>query len=56
MAKLLLVSVLVATVALPVRAAREPHPARALRRAVCWVAGYYAAYLVGVLYVLPRLW
>lgn len=55
MGKLLLVSVLIATIALPARAARHPSPARALRRAVGWVAAYYAFYLVAVLYVLPRL-
>ncbi|GJG89214.1 hypothetical protein tb265_43950 [Gemmatimonadetes bacterium T265] len=55
MGKLLLISVLAATVVLPMRAARHPSPARALRRAVSWVAASYAAYLVGILYVLPRL-
>lgn len=55
MAKLLLISVLLATIVLPVRAARHPSPARGLRRAVGWVAGWYGAYLVLVLYVLPRL-
>jgi hypothetical protein len=53
--KLLLVSVIVATLAIPMRAARHPSPARALRRAAAWLAAYYAAYLFGVLYVYPRL-
>lgn len=53
--KLLLISVLLATVALPMRAARHPSPVRGLRRALAWVAASYAAYLVGILYVLPRL-
>lgn len=55
MGKLLLISVIVATIALPMRAARHPSPARALRRALAWTAAYYAAYLVAILYVLPRL-
>ena len=55
MGKLLLISVLIATIVLPMRAAHHPSPARALRRAVSWVVASYAAYLVAVLYVLPRL-
>ena len=55
MPKLLLISVLLATIALPMRAARHPSPRLALRRAVGWVAGWFAVYLVLVLYVLPRL-
>ena len=55
MGKLLLISVLLATVILPMRAARHPSPARALRRAIAWVLASYAAYCVGILYVLPRL-
>jgi hypothetical protein len=53
--KLLLISVLVATIALPMRAARHPSPARALRRALAWTSAYYAFYLVAILWVLPRL-
>ena len=55
MGKLLLISVLLATVVLPMRAAHHPSPARALRRAVTWVAASYAFYCVAILYVLPRL-
>ncbi len=55
MGKLLLISVLAATVVLPMRAARHRSPALALRRAITWVAASYAVYLVAVLYVLPRL-
>lgn len=55
MSKLLLISVVVATLVLPARAARHPAPAIALRRALAWVAAYYAFYVVALLYVLPRL-
>ena len=55
MAKLLLISVIAATIALPMRAARHPSPALAMRRALGWTAAYYAFYLFAILYVLPRL-
>lgn len=55
MAKLLLMSILIATVALPMRAARDPVPSRALRRVVVWLAAFNVFYLLGIVYVLPRL-
>ncbi len=55
MGKLLLISIILATVALPMRAARHPAPARALRRAVAWTAAFLAFYAAAILYVLPRL-
>jgi hypothetical protein len=53
--KLVLNSILIATIALPMFAARDRSPARGLRRAVVWVAAFDACYLVALLYVLPRL-
>lgn len=55
MQKLLLVSILVATIALPMRAAADPSPARGLRRAIVWLVAFNVAYLIGIVYVLPRL-
>jgi hypothetical protein len=55
MDKALLMSILIATVALPVRAARDPVPLRAIRRVLLWLVGFNVFYLVGILYVLPRL-
>lgn len=55
MQKLLLMSILIATVALPMIAAGDPKPARALRRAVVWLIAFNFAYVFAIVYVLPRL-
>lgn len=55
MAKFVYVSILLASMALPMRAARDPSPTRGLRRAVLSVIAFHVLYLVVVLYVLPRL-
>ncbi|MEP7347224.1 MAG: hypothetical protein ABI877_18275 [Gemmatimonadaceae bacterium] len=54
LAKLLLMSILIATVALPLLAAHDPVPRRALRRVVVWLAAFNVCYLLAILYVLPR--
>jgi hypothetical protein len=54
-AKLLLMSLLIATVALPLRAAHDPVPRRALRRVVFWLVTFNVCYLVGIVYILPRI-
>lgn len=53
--KLLLVSILLATMALPMRAARDPSPTRAFRKAVTWTVGFAAFYMLSILYIYPRL-
>ena len=53
--KILLMSILVATIALPMYAATDPRPGRALRRAVVWLAAFNAFYLFAIVYLLPRL-
>ena len=55
MQKLLLISVIVATLAIPIRAARDPHPARALKRAVAGFAGFALFYLFSLRFIYPRL-
>ncbi|MFB1480578.1 hypothetical protein [Corallococcus sp. RDP092CA] len=54
MAKLILLSVLVATIALPGAAARDPHPWRGMKKAILWVALFNMAYAYGVLVLVPR--
>jgi hypothetical protein len=53
--KLLLNSVLFFTVAIPVLSARDPLPKRGLKKALIYTLLFDLAYLVGVLYVYPRL-
>lgn len=55
MHKMALVSILVASIALPYRAAKDPSAVRGLRRALVWFAVFDLCYLVTVVYVLPRL-
>jgi hypothetical protein len=55
MAKLILNSVLIAAVVIPMMAAGDPSPRRALRRAVLWVIAFHAAYVLAIAYVYPRL-
>lgn len=55
MGKLVLNSILIATLALPMFAARDRSPMRGLRRALLWVAAFDACYLVALLYVYPHL-
>jgi hypothetical protein len=55
MQKLLLVSLLIATVALPMRAARARSARLGLRRAVFWMLAFNILYLLAVRLVYPRL-
>ena len=55
MAKLILMSVLILTVALPAKAARDPHPVRGLKKAVVWFVLFNMAYTYGVLVWVARL-
>ncbi len=56
MAKLLLVSVVFALVAIPVLASRDRSAARGLRRALLLTVAFNAAYYLALRYVLPRLY
>ncbi len=55
MKKLLLLSIIFATVALPVRAARSKEPHKALKRALWQVVLYSLFYTFGIYYLEPRL-
>ncbi|MFL5580486.1 MAG: hypothetical protein ACJ8AO_08935 [Gemmatimonadaceae bacterium] len=55
MQKILLISILVVTVAIPMRAARNPSPTAGLRKAVLGVALFNLAYLVFLRFIYPRL-
>jgi hypothetical protein len=55
MQKFVLLSILLATVIIPMRAATDRSPKRGLRRTIMWMAAFNVAYLIGIIYVLPRL-
>jgi hypothetical protein len=55
MANGLLMAILVATIALPLSAARDPRPARGLRRAVILFALFVAAWAQALLHIFPSL-
>lgn len=55
MAKLLLLSVIFATVAIPVRAARLKNPRLGLRKALLWLALFNVFYVFSLVYIYHRL-
>lgn len=55
MSKLLLLSIVFGLVAIPVWAARQPHPVRGLRQALLGLVALHLAYAFLVRVVLPRL-
>lgn len=55
MSKLILLSVLVALIALPSLASRDSHPTRGLKRAVLLMVAFNLAYAFAVLVLVPRL-
>jgi hypothetical protein len=55
MQKLLLVSILVATVAIPVQMSREKSRAEGVKRTVKWMVGFCVFYLFALMYLYPRL-
>lgn len=55
MDKLLLISVILAAVLVPARAARDPNPRRGLKRALWAMVVINVMYVAGLFYVLPRL-
>jgi hypothetical protein len=54
-AKLLLVSILLAAIVIPVRAARARSARRGLRNAVLWMLAFDLFYLFAVRIIYPRL-
>ena len=55
MQKILLVSILVATVAIPVQMSREKSRVEGVKRTVKWMVGFCVVYLIGLIYLYPRL-
>ena len=53
--KLLLLSVIIASVVIPVLAARDPNPRRSLRKAVFFMIVFNVLYLLAIRFVYPRL-
>jgi hypothetical protein len=54
MGKVILLSVVIATVVLPMRAARDPQPVRGLRRMVLWLVLFNVLYMLALIHVMPR--
>jgi hypothetical protein len=55
MGKLLLVSALLVSIVVPVRAAADPDPRRGLRRAVIQTLVFDAFYGLALLFIFPRI-
>jgi hypothetical protein len=55
MQKLLLISILIMSVAIPVATSRDRSRKRAVRQTITWVAAYCVVYLIALLYIYPRL-
>ncbi|MBI5543380.1 MAG: hypothetical protein HY901_05795 [Deltaproteobacteria bacterium] len=55
MGKLILMSVVIASIAIPVRAARHPDPRRGLKRALVQTLLFDAVYVLAVLFIYPRI-
>jgi len=54
MAKLILISVILATIAIPLIAARDPSAVRGMKRAMLYTFLFNIAYLLGMLLIYPR--
>ena len=55
MKALILTSILIATIAIPLVAARDEDPRRGLRRAVVGFLAFESLYLIACLWIYPRL-
>jgi hypothetical protein len=55
MGKALLISILVATVAIPVFLARDAKPKRGIRRTVTWIVVYCALWVLACAFVIPKI-
>ncbi len=55
MSKLALLSIALATVVLPLVAARDPNPRRALKKALVWVLSFNLFFVFFLRVVVPRL-
>jgi len=55
MAKLILVSMLFMTIAIPMRAAADPSPTRGMRRTIVGLAAFVFVYVMLLVFIVPRL-
>ncbi len=55
MSKLVLLSIVIATIVLPARAAREASPRAGLRRLVIWMLLFEAFYVFALMFLFGRL-
>lgn len=55
MQKFTLLSILLETVIIPMRAASDRSARSGLRRTILWMAAFNVAYLIAIIYVYPRL-
>jgi hypothetical protein len=55
MDKLIVISVIVASILIPAIGARDPSPRRGLRKTVVWMGIFILVYFLAVLFVMPRL-
>jgi hypothetical protein len=55
MQTILLLSILVATIAIPVQMSRHKSRAEGLKRTVKWMTGFCIFYLFALMYIYPRL-
>jgi hypothetical protein len=55
MQKILLFSILIATVAIPVQMSGAKTRAEGAKRTVKWMIGFCVLYLIGLIYLYPRL-
>ena len=55
MRKTLLISIVIAMIAIPVLAAREQSPVRAIKKALLYTLGFAIFYLLAIRFIYPRL-
>jgi hypothetical protein len=55
MAKLILLSIVIATIALPARAANLPNPQKGLRKLVIWMLCFELFYVFALMFLFGRL-
>jgi hypothetical protein len=55
MRSLLLQSLMLAILAIPIVAARDPRPLRGLKKALVWFLGFTLLYAVALRFIYPRL-
>ena len=55
MQKFILISIVIATIAVPTWAAREKNARKGLRKALTWMVVFNVVYLVALMFIYPRL-